>query len=229
MTSILQITKPESMPIDEFMDGIVFGVEHGCSAGCPFCLGRKTTEFQVGDEVYFLNGSDAGRAAEIVRVEVPSSLFHVRFQDTINNETCRIDLKHQVVVFLSEIQHPNWLLPLSVDDNWAVENSLIGYISRTGKELHKRIPVSEINSVAYVLWRRRLPVSSREVTSLALAHGLPETFEDEFGRLLEVSWRAMEYANGRIPVKRKRMKPFAKGRYLTPKNEEFIRRLKGIV
>lgn len=228
MASFLGIEKPQHMGFEDFQNGLVFGIEHGCEAGCPFCLGRKQTEFDVGDEIYVLKGSEAGRQAKIVNVEAASLVYNVQFIDDGRNWQTRLDLRHELVSKLALPPLPRWMLPLSVDDNWAIENAVLGYIVHLGESVLTQINIQEINAIAYTLWRRRLPVSTKEVALMAKAHGLPQSLQSEFQRMLEISWRAMEYAGGRVPIARKRMKPFSKGRYLTANSEKLFKRMRGI-
>jgi hypothetical protein len=123
---------------------------------------------------------------------------------------------------------PDWMPPYSIDDNAALHESLIDsmppmvigtYSSALSPEQLWRIVIT--------CWRRRLPLQHNELWPMIEAHGVARHQKARLLQTFEFGIKVLVLANGRQPIKRKRMPPMSVGRYLTSAQEELNIRLFG--
>jgi hypothetical protein len=120
---------------------------------------------------------------------------------------------------------PDWAPPLSIDDalglhETAIEalnsQAVVGY--RSADELAE--------GQATAVWWRRLPIDADTIWPMLQAHGAAPRVRKEFRHLFSFGHRLLVRNHGRKPVRRKQMKPFEVGRYMTEKDRELWKRLR---
>lgn len=188
----------------------------GISNGCPFCIGRQITHVSLGERIVILKGYNAGRVGTCINeTGYHSGEFLIRFDDQEENYDTRITYNSDEFSIIPAPKLPSWLLPLSIDDNNCIEteivNFLVDYIAIKSRNWRTAL----ILPIAHRLWWRRLPVRPNEVWLLLEAHGAPTKIKNRFLVELEVALEALRYSNGRSPIKKKRMRPFEVGVYMS--------------
>jgi hypothetical protein len=189
----------------------------GVMAGCPYCKAREYQIPQIGQRILFLS-PDYGETG----VRVDDRDYNLRLdQFAVKMDYEAIDYMRTVTRFLDlYIVEPftplaSWMPQFSVQDVLAIHEAILRVLdvhikSRAQRPLHK-----SISPIVSACWWQRLPASGHEIWPILVAHGFAETKRGEFIKLFEFGFDLLVRTHGRPPIKRKRMPPLSKGRYLS--------------
>jgi hypothetical protein len=105
-------------------------------------------------------------------------------------------------------QPPRWMPPLALRDAAELEQQIFEftYICLVANEWKLAWPYF-YNLIARI-WRKRLPVSGPEVWQLASLHGLPSSWKPDIETIFEHGREILIMAEGRRPIKKKRVHAF---------------------
>lgn len=191
----------------DVVEALVRFTEAGCSNACPFCIGRKTTDLRIGEEIVILDGSRAGQTATVCK-DCDSDRFTVKFQSNNSSEYI-INIKYDRYV-RTPIYTPDWLCQLATDDLCAIDETLLYLAVR---KVEQNAIALDLKPIVDLCWRRRLPISGAEIGITLNKHGvnIDSRSMDEF----ELGIQQLVYSCGRPMIKRKKMPPMSKGSYRT--------------
>lgn len=197
----------------------------GVASGCPYCLAKQNLWPEVGTSLIFLKGFDSGYWGEVVadKWNVCSRnqiLVHMEYERA--STACRfVTPGRDLYVSARLYSVPDWMPPYSIDDNWAVHESLVDSMPQIVIGTHaSALAPEQLSRTIIACWRRRLPLQGSELWPMLEAHGVPSRQKERLLQMFEFGTKILGHANGRRPVKRKRMQPMSLGRYLTRTEEE---------
>lgn len=197
-------------------------IEFGKKSKCPFCLGRSNRWPSVGTSIVFLTGINAGQEGIVVTFDSKQSSvesFFVKMHRDADRGFRIVMPNNDAFIESKEFIISDWILPLSIEDNFFVHESMIQMLNCVMFSRASLIPIIS------TCWQQRLPVSGAEIWRALQAHGVDAaiksiTIDDfEFGIAL------LTRTSGRPAVRRRRMSPMSKGRYSTPSQQEIRLRL----
>jgi hypothetical protein len=198
----------------------------GALADCPYCKGREHQIPQIGQRIKFLspNYGETGVRVDDRHYNLRLDQFAVKMDyeaiDYVQTVTRFMDL-YIVEPFASPA---SWMPQFSIQDVLAIHESMLRVLDMLMKS-HARKPLHEcIGPIVSACWRQRLPISGHEIWPMLEAHGFAETQRPEFINLFEFGFDLLIRTHGRPPIKRKRMAPLSKGRYLSKGNREIYLR-----
>ncbi len=196
-------------------------ISTGIKFNCPYCLARKREMPGIGQKVMFLSDSQIGHTG--IRLD-DSSLGPCIDQFTVrmNYESKFRDrtVNRHIDLYIIEPFNlpPNWAPPLSLEDTLAIHEAMLRVIDLRCIE---KIKLSDsIFPVVSACWFTRSPVSGKDIWPIMIAHGFEAAEQNEFVKLFDFGFQLLVRTQGRAPIKRKLMKPFSKGRYLSKKKRE---------
>jgi hypothetical protein len=194
----------------------------GAKAGCPFCRGRMIASVSAGQRIILLKGMYAGRFATVSdKPGWSEDEFLVRFDDEDGDTLTRISYRMDNFLCLPMTKIPTWLCHLSIDDLAAIEDACLQLALKYALA-KKSTPWSDLLLPIIATVRgRRLPVLSNDVWPTLLAHGFSRKEKANFQRFFNFAILLISL-NGRAPIKRKRMPPMSRGRYLSPGQQEYF-------
>jgi hypothetical protein len=111
------------------------------------------------------------------------------------------------------------MIPFSIEDVLAVHEAVLRTIDKHVNEGHRRLEKT-IFPIVGACWWQRLPISAEELWPMLTAHGFQANDRSEFSKLFEFGRNLLTRNHGRRPIKRKRMAPLSKGRYLSENARE---------
>lgn len=187
----------------------------GKANGCPFCIAREDRTPTVGERILFLS-SDYGRTG--VRVHSANfrpnaDEFLVRMDDDPRGYTRSV--RQTLYLFVVEPFSPAapWMPQLSFEDVFAIHESLLRACENI---MHSKQPFEDaIIPIVSTSWQFRLPVNGEEIWPMLAVHGFSQTNRQEFIRDFRFGFEFLVRTNGRAPIRKKRMPPLSKGRYLS--------------
>jgi hypothetical protein len=204
------------------VEEIVGFTEAGALYGCPFCIGRTIAQVKSGDRIVFLKGSNAGRTAKVLRSGTPrEELFYVRYPKAPKgvSQTCSYGFDEFVLYPLPKV--PAWMCPLSIDDLWRIEDSILRLLKRSIIEQISPGARPLAKALASTVWHRRLPVFATLVFETLRHHGFRDEWQKEFVTLFDFAIDTLISNHGRPAILRKRVPPMSIGRYTSISSRAF--------
>jgi hypothetical protein len=123
---------------------------------------------------------------------------------------------HDLYVDCALFNVPDWMPPLSIEDNDAIHDSLLTALPNEILRAHPlEIAPDSIWPLVVTTWRRRLPLQGTDIWPMIAAHGVSDDKKTQLLSNFEFGLKVLTLANGRPPIKRKRMQPMSAGRYMT--------------
>lgn len=197
--------------------------EHGQTAGCPFCKGRKIETVSVGDRIILLKGENVGRFATVTNARGWSDdEFFAHFDDDEPGADIRVHFKRDEFKYAPLEQPPHWLCQLSIDDLCAIENAALKSSLLLGEQPIPTWNAETLLPLIGTIWARRLPISGEDLLPTLEAHGASSKLRQNFAELFDLAIQTLILLQGRPPIKRKKMGAMSQGRYLTPTQEQFF-------
>jgi hypothetical protein len=193
----------------------------GAKSNCPFCKGRKIASLRPGERIIILQGMYSGRTATVSdQPGWSDDEFLVRFDYEWRDTLTRIHYKRDKFAYFPIAKIPNWLCHLSMDDLSALdESSLLTVVNfasakRAAKWADLLLPlIATVRS-------RRLPVLAADIWPTFVAHGFSRKQKTNFYQFFDFGIELLTSLHGRPAIRRKKMLPMSRGRYLTPGREE---------
>ena len=187
-------------------------VGHGLRNYCPFCAAMTWSGSMVGTRVVMLSGYRYGEVAQVVDVDEDPDVLICKFDLEPGDWTYRENRRHELILPERLFLTPDWAPPISVEDAGFIHQAmLLGYaaaIQRADKDPRS----SMLQEFVVSVWRRRLPLEIDDVWPMLAAHGFGDD-EAIVARCYAFGLGLLVFANGRGPVKRKRMAPFDSFKY----------------
>ncbi|WP_214646917.1 hypothetical protein [Sphingobium yanoikuyae] len=136
----------------------------GKIAGCPFCNARKFPSELRGKRMQ-LNGPRAGQ----IDGEVDDS--YLWNQDT------------DLIAEVSNLYAPHWLPDISIRHNFIVDEIIVWFCNNSLRGEDFYWDRKSLGTLVGIIWDKMLPVTANEISSVAIAHGMPSHFQNEFENL----------------------------------------------
>jgi hypothetical protein len=196
--------------------------ETGVRSNCPFCGGRMIASVSPGQRIILLRGMYAGYSATVSdQPGWSDDEFLVQFDVSEEGTLTRISYGRDSFTYSPLKKIPDWLCHLSIDDLSAIEDSCLN--TALDFATAKGIPswADLLLPVFSTIRSRRLPVVSDDIWSTLVAHGFSMKHKQKFKECFDFGLRLLLLFNGRPPIRRRRMAPMSRGRYLTPGQEEW--------
>lgn len=185
----------------------------GFIAGCPFCTAKRKGVPEVGSRFRVLTGSLAGRTGTVLKIPEKYSLdpFEIfcHLDENEPNIQTRIVINHWLIQLLPEPPIPDWAPPLSIQDAASLDSAVVNFCQKSFSSNKSEPNIPAFYELINVIWRNRLPLQPSELLSVLRAHGLPGQFDQELLKIYEHGINLLVYANGKKPIKRKRVAPFS--------------------
>jgi len=115
---------------------------------------------------------------------------------------------------------PEWLCHLSMDDLGAIDESCLDTVLNFTVAKERTSWADLLLPIFSTIRSRRLPVSSDDIWGTLAAHGFRKN-KEKFKEHCDFGLRLLLLFNGRPPIRRRRMDPMSRGRYLTPSHEKW--------
>lgn len=123
---------------------------------------------------------------------------------------------HDLYVDTALFSVPAWMPPVSIDDNAALHESLLDILPHVVVGAHEfSFKPDLLWRVVSVCWQRRLPLQRSDIWPLIQAHGVSVRHKSRVLDFFDFGVKLLTVTHGRPAIKRKRMVPMSKGRYLT--------------
>lgn len=214
-------------------EGVIRAHECGLVSNCPFCVAAENRFPSIGTSIVFLRGHDAG-CRGVVRENPNNGTVHyaftVKMDYEIGENTLRM-VRPGLDLFLDVRQYevPDWIPSLSIDDNIWLHEEMFRHVSKRWDDNDHQAMRKILIGFIWACSARRLPVNGEDVFKLLEAHGFLSRIEKKFVEQFDFGIEVLTSIHGRAPIKRRRMLPMSKGRYLTVYQREFINRLRGSI
>jgi len=194
----------------------------GAKSKCPFCIGRMITSVAPGQRIILLQGMYAGRCATVSdQPGWSNDEFLVQLDGDDKRTLTRIGYQRDKFTFFPFESIPSWLAELSVDDLSAIDESCLNIVLNFAMAKRETNWADLLLPILSAIRSKRLPVTSHDVWLTLTAHRFPKQHKQKFKENFDFGLRLLLLLNGRPPIKRKRMRPMSRGRYLTPSQEEW--------
>jgi hypothetical protein len=207
-----------------------FGVEHGSANGCPFCLARKDRYPAQGKSIMFLSGSDVGQVGVITENSDwarASGKFIVKMNYAPETHTRVVDPSLELFIDPEAMTVPDWMPALSIEDACALHEQVLQSLQFPPQGSARKAAAKIVTSVVARCWGQRLPLDGAEVWAVLAAHGARDELKTASIELFDFGLALLVGAQGRVPIRRRRMSALSRGRYLTKKGRELWVRLFG--
>lgn len=194
----------------------------GAKSNCPFCKGRMITSLRPGDRIIILQGMYSGRAATVSdQPGWSNDEFLVHFDYETGDTLTRIGYKRDRFAYSPIAKIPNWLCHLSMDDLSALdESALLTVINFASAKISENWANLLLPLIATVR-SRRLPVLAADIWPTLTAHGFSRKKMKNFHKFFDFGIELLASLHGRPAIRRKKMPPMSRGRYLTPGQQEY--------
>lgn len=196
----------------------------GIQAGCPFCRARVDQEPNTGQQILFLSGTDTGQVGTHVSAASPP----LRMDQFLVKMDYQTDGSFRIVTPLSDLfivepfgDVPAWMPPFSIEDALALHEAILMTFDRSRQETGTAAIPLAIHPIVATCWWRRMPISSDEAWGMLAAHGFDVLNPYEFSRFFSFGIELLIATHGRKPIRKRRMEPLSRPRYLPPKQREF--------
>lgn len=188
----------------------------GASAGCPFCRFAGAPILQVGVRFRKLSGFDPGRTGTVIKSPALPPFSQDEFLAQMDGDPAESEwriLPRDIIEPLPASEPPDWALPLSIADTSEIHPLIVNLCDRGNSPDGWSISWDAFYDVIGGIWRRRLPITGKELWRVLHAHGVDEKFETALTDFFTRGRALLVYANGRRPIKKKRTKPFSVGSF----------------
>ncbi len=188
------------------------GIAFGANAGCPFCratLDIRTTP-KAGTRFRFLTGYDAGECGTVL--DYPSPISDDRFLAKMDYETGNIQRRvtsRDLIEILPLSPIPNWAPPLELRSAAELDDVVAKFCDSGNRPNHWVIDWIALFEIIRFVWQKRLPLEPIELWAVIDAHGAPNQFQLAITDFYQKGRDLLIYSNGKRPVKKKRVHPFA--------------------
>lgn len=186
---------------------------------CPYCLAAQNPRPAVGKSLIFLNGINVGLVGVVVNDvwgKCPSDSFLVRMEYEKHPTALQMVMpRHDLYLEAGSLLTPNWMPPLSIEDNARLHERLLCCRSQLMAVKDRSSFGSAFTGIIDVCWRHRLPLSGEEVWLAPNAHDIGLRWKADVIGLFTFGMGLLTGARGRSANKRRRMPPMSQGRYLT--------------
>lgn len=197
----------------------------GVASECPYCLAAAHPWPPIGTSIVFLNGGEVGQSGVVVADErgiCPSDRFLVKMPYDKPGVLRMVMPSHELFLDAQLLVVPSWMAPLSIRDNAFLHDSLPSSLNDLTPATDHGITDQSLDWIIATCWRHRLPLVGAEVWPVLKAHGADAKLEAGFINCFDFGTRLLTTTQGRPSVKRRRMSPMSKGRYIT-KAQQSIR------
>jgi hypothetical protein len=171
----------------------------------------------------FLSGGDVGQVGVVVdNAEIARSIgrFTVKLPCDPDHVTTMVNPEHDLFIDRALMTVPQWMPPLSIEDACALHEMVLDVLRWPPQRPRRKAAAKMVKGLIARCWGDRLPVSGAEVWGIVAAHGALPELEKPLIELFEFGMELIVETQGRPPVKRRRMPPLSRGRYLTKRNRE---------
>jgi hypothetical protein len=196
----------------------------GVTSGCPYCLAKENPWPSKGTPLVFLNGMDSGWSGIVVEDPwgtCPSDRFLVKMEYEKRSDWLQTVMpSHQLYIDSRQYAVPDWMPPLSIEDNALLHESLMATLPLLAPGQASDMKHNPLWRIVNICWRRRLPLDRNDIWPMMEAHGVELRHKSRLLDFIEFGILVLTATHGRPAVKRRRMAPMSKGRYLTNAQRE---------
>ena len=197
---------------------------------CPYCLAAQSPWPVVGTSLMFLNGIDVGQVGVVVRDKwgtCPSDRFLVKMEYEKQSDVLRMVMpRHELYLDVNLLRIPDWVPSVSIEDNARLHERFLCCGGLAAAQDRDGFGTA-FADVVHVCWQHRLPLNAEEIWLALQAHGLDPHSKARVVELFEFGTGLLVRTHGRPAIKRKRMPPMSRGRYLTKAERELRLRIFG--
>lgn len=192
----------------------------GAANGCPFCKARIEKELSVGGEIVLLAGTGVGRRYHVVEPLKVSGDWQCQPVGGEPGLFFNVSLYSDLFLKLPTPDVPKWALSLCVEDNCLIDDVLMRIASRVQEFGTLEFDLKHLSHLIAFCWIHRIPVIPSELSEFLVAHGHPHELGQITKETIERGIYLLTFANGKNPIKRRKMKPFEIFKYLPSTESE---------
>jgi hypothetical protein len=150
-----------------------------------------------------LHQLDAGRLLTYQSSKPSGPVDQYKWNDD-PSPTMRLMREHSLTLPLEVLTVPFWLPHLSLRNCFIIDELTMWFCSESAAGEGFHWDDHRLIEIVRTCWRKRLPITSSELSKVLLAHGMPEQYQESVERLFEFGMSTLIASEGRPPLKKLR-------------------------
>jgi hypothetical protein len=183
-----------------------------------------------GESILFLSGSEVGQQGVVIQNEdwaVSSGKFLAKMSYDPEGWTRTVNPSAELFIDQAMMMVPDWMPALSIEDACALHEQVLESLRFPPSGSPRKAAGKVVGGIVTRCWYGRLPLNGAEVWAVVAAHGARPDIKQASVELFDFGLALLVGAQGRPPVKRRRMPPLSRGRYLTKRDRDLRERIFG--
>lgn len=168
---------------------------------------------KVGETIRILGDYRAG----VIGTVVPSPpllaaephIIVIRVDDDPPEVTQMVNTRSELIERLPGPPVPDWVPPISLKEAEELDSRVVPFCEKSMSSKGWRPNLPYFYAIIRYVWYKRLPLEPSEIWQVLHAHGVPRNWQIRLTSLFREGRDLLVFAEGRKPVKKKRVHPWS--------------------